>query len=561
VGKTYKASAGRASEVYRKMKYLLTVFSLLLSFGAMAVGTQWPDYPTTNGFAVLDTFMLGNGSTNLTITGGNLAKTLPITNTVNASSNSVYTNIVALLPSTTNLVLLSGSNGPPVAGGALVFVGTNANGSSVVKSTNWPSGGSLPSDSAGALTNNGSGTLGWLPLSSFSGGGSGNTSSNIPAWLWSHDSGNDIQVPLSFALWAWFGQNRYTILDSFVESTPNTNAAVMNSERFASYYGMNVPFGCDTNLGDFNPINIFGVFSNWPTPFVSGAGIDDGITKYRVRLQKAINENNKLTFFIDGQVNVLCDFMGVGPDANSSSSSTNLLQNGCNAIYYVGCVTNTGSAFNQYTSTNATRNLTNLFGRIPTNVPQYFFNDEFLTNVNFGVCPVTLPNSPVTVMNSTGPAYDEVAAACSVLGTNLGTTNTCFDWVQVTNYIAGDGANTMTLSATCNMYKPVWRTGGPAICSNLLYRAFTTVHSPNINPTAFQFVDLASSRLILNDLTTQTRVIVNGSAAFQGMFVQDNGTTKIGFMVDNSARGGILVGGTLYYPHDSGGTLTWTTTP
>ena len=70
----------------------------------------------------------------------NLALT-DATNIANQRATAATNALMTYVGNPTNFVLLSGSNGPPVAGQALVITGTNASGATVAKSTNWPTGG------------------------------------------------------------------------------------------------------------------------------------------------------------------------------------------------------------------------------------------------------------------------------------------------------------------------------------------------------------------------------------------------------------------------------------
>ena len=50
------------------MKYLIPLF-LMLTLSVKAVTTPWTSFPTTNTFGDTDTFIIGNGSTNLVMVG------------------------------------------------------------------------------------------------------------------------------------------------------------------------------------------------------------------------------------------------------------------------------------------------------------------------------------------------------------------------------------------------------------------------------------------------------------------------------------------------------------
>ncbi len=158
------------------MKTLIATLSLLLSLDAIGAGVQWNNYPTTNSVPGTATILIGNGSTNLTATATifGTTQTQPLINTssnliygnANTAINTSSNNIVLLWPTTTNLMLFSGSNGPPVVGQALVIVGTNSSGALVAKSTNWPTGGGgsgslFPPSALGVLTNTAGGVSNW----------------------------------------------------------------------------------------------------------------------------------------------------------------------------------------------------------------------------------------------------------------------------------------------------------------------------------------------------------------------------------------------------------------
>lgn len=81
------------------MKYLLSIL-LMLSLSAKAVTTPWASYPTTNTFGDTDTFIIGNGATNLTMPGSAIkaaAQTI-----ANTTSNSLQTGINTLGSNLTN---------------------------------------------------------------------------------------------------------------------------------------------------------------------------------------------------------------------------------------------------------------------------------------------------------------------------------------------------------------------------------------------------------------------------------------------------------------------------
>ncbi len=110
------------------MKYIYSIVLFAICLTSYPAPTPWVNYPTTNGFAVTDTLIMGNGSTNLTIQFGAVASTLPITNTVNASSNLVYGNAVTQINTTSNtLNTLVNTSSNLVYGNAVTQINTTSN--------------------------------------------------------------------------------------------------------------------------------------------------------------------------------------------------------------------------------------------------------------------------------------------------------------------------------------------------------------------------------------------------------------------------------------------------
>jgi len=85
------------------MKYTLSLLALMFCVAAQAVTTPWVNYPTTNTFGDTDTFILGNGSTNLTIL-GLWVKTVT-TNTAQAIANTTSNSLNTSINTSSNAVL------------------------------------------------------------------------------------------------------------------------------------------------------------------------------------------------------------------------------------------------------------------------------------------------------------------------------------------------------------------------------------------------------------------------------------------------------------------------